>query len=435
MEQDEGFARRALQLLDEEPDWPSLVNIQRAVADGRRLERRRTAVRVSAATVAVGLVAGGVGAAVALGSRTGPDLIAVPPTGPAPVGPSAAASVAAQAPPAPTSCTVNLLPVPKGAKTVRMMGGDPSGRYLVGSAIDGAGHYHALLWTDGDLRVLDDATADVDGIAVNASGTVAWSAGPSAYEYRDGKVSPLPAANGYRVMRIDPAGDVYALDERDVYRGPPASGAPGTKPGNGAQRLLTVSAGGSSSVRDLQQDDTLGPAAVLALDDDGTAVGLAAVGSGPIGNGNSHAAVWHAGTMSVLTPPDAGYAARPAAIADGWVGGESWSLTVRTPDAKTGSLPGTGVRWNLRTGAAERISGLSTVSDINRYGWAVGRAPDGRSVAAFGDRVVRLPDPAGADPNVATGSMVTTVSDDGRVVGGEAFLRADGPTPVRWTCD
>lgn len=438
MEQDEGFARRALQLLDEEPDWPSLVDIQRAVADGRRLERRRTAVRVGAATVAVGLLAGGVGAAVGLGNRTGPDLVAVPPTGPASVDPSAAASVAAQAPPAPTSCTVNLLPVPKGAASTVVSGGDPSGRYLVGHSSDAAGRQHPLLWTDGELRTLDPTGADgnIIGMAVNASGTVAWTAAQSpdgtggyhVYEYRDGKVSRLDAADGYRVVRVDPAGDIYALD---VYLGAPASGGAGTTPDSASHRLLTLSAGGSSSVRDLQQDDTLGPAAVLAVADDGTAVGLAAVGSGPIGYGNSHAAVWHAGTMTVLVPPNAGYAARPTAIAAGWVGGSSWPLASPAPN-QTSEEPATGVRWNTRTGAAERISGIYRIEDINQYGWAVGEASDMHPVAVLGEHVITLPLPGGANPIT---SSARTVSDDGRVIGGQVSVPKDEATAVRWTCD
>jgi hypothetical protein len=176
-----------------------------------------------------------------------------------------------------------------------------------------------------------------------------------------------------------------------------------------------------------------GKANRAAVDDDGTAVGLAAVGSGPIGYGNSHVAVWRAGTMTVLVPPDAGYAARPTAIADGWIGGPSWPLTSQTPNPKAEYESGTAARWNPRTGAAERIPGMLDVQGMNRYGWAVGQGagPDPHPVAALGDRVLTLPTPAGADP---VGSAAVTVSDDGRVIGGQVPMPGT-VTAVRWTCD
>jgi len=51
-------------------------------------------------------------------------------------------------------------------------------------------------------------------------------------------------------------------------------------------------------------------------------------------------------------------------------------------------------------------------------------------VAVLGDHVLTLPLPAGAD---AKGSNAMTVSDDGQVIGGEAFLNGTA-TAVRWVC-
>jgi uncharacterized membrane protein len=426
MEQDEEYARRALRLLDEELDWPSLVDIDRALADGRRRERRHTAMRVGAATVAVGLVAGGLA-----GTVVKPQ--AAPPSGGVSVEPSGIAAVAEQAPPAPTSCAAHPLPVPPGYHSTIVMGGDPTGRYLVGSSIDAGGRYHPLLWTDGAPRMLDPAGTgfEVDGIAVNASGAVAWSAGQAVFAYRDGKVSPVDAAKGYTVMHIDPVGDIYVTDGAGLK----------TKPGAAPQRLLSVPAAGSGSARELQRVDTR-QAVVLTVDDDGTAAGLTAVGSGPLSYGNSHATVWRDGTMTVLAPPYAGNAARPTASADGWIGGLSWPVPSQAPSVapnpaptpiqdQTPDVSGIAVRWNLRTGTTEQLPGIHDVKGINRYGWVVGVTRDGRPVAVLGDRVVTLPLPPGAEPK---GSIATTVSDDGRVIGGEAPMR-DTVTAVRWTCD
>jgi hypothetical protein len=429
MERDEGYARRALRLLDEEPDWPSLVDIDRAIADGRRRERRNAALRVGATTVAVGLVVGGLAGAVAPPHAGGPGLAAVPSSGVAAHDPSTAASVAEQAPPAPTGCAVHLLPAPEGFRSAVVMGADPTGRYLVGTSVDAGGRYHALLWTDGVPRLLDPTGTDttIDGIAVNSSGIVAWSGGQPAgdgytfhvYLYREGKVSRVDAAQGSVVIHVNPAGDILTLD----------GGAPRAKPGSGPQRLLSVPAGAPATLREVQRVESL-RAAVLAVDDDGTAVGLAAGGSGPLDYGDSHAAVWRDGTMTVLNPPDAGYAARPTATADGWIGGLSWPAASPAPNYLPDEL-GTGVRWNLRTGAAEPVPGVRDIKGINRYGWTVGTTEDSHPVAALGDRVLALPLPAGADP---IGSAAATVSDDGRTIGGLVVVN-DRPTAVRWTCD
>jgi hypothetical protein len=128
------------------------------------------------------------------------------------------------------------------------MGGDPGGRYLVGRSFGPDGHYHPLLWTDGRLTVLDatGTDAEVDGISVNSSGVVAWSSGQSAgngyayhtYVYDAGKVTRVAAADGYHVLRVDEAGDLYGIDEA-------SAGGVGAGPGNGKVLLLTVPARGT----------------------------------------------------------------------------------------------------------------------------------------------------------------------------------------------
>jgi hypothetical protein len=415
MDEDEGYARRALRLLDEEPASPSLVDIPRAVAEGRRRVRRRTLLRTGSAAVVVGLVAGGLAGTVAHRQARAPGLSAVPPGG------AAAASVAAQAPEPPTGCAAEVLPAPGKHHGIVVIGGDPTGRYLVGRSFSPDGRYHPLLWTDGKLLELDRTGTDqeVDGIAVNSAGTVAWSS-DHVYRYRDGKVEPVAAADGYRVMTLDAAGDLYALRQEPI-----AVTAP-----HPALRLLTVPAHGAPTVRDLQAEDPHGRGFVLAVGQDGTAVGNAAVGTGPLTTGASHAAAWRSGGgLTMLTPPDPADAARPTAAAGNWVGGAAWSTT--GPPDTADLLNATGVRWNLATGAAEAVSGIADVLGINRYGWLVGEDAHARPVAVLGDHLLPLPSPAGTD---GIGTLVYTVSDDGRVIGGQAS-RADSVVAVWWTCN
>lgn len=398
MSEEQDYARRALRLLDEEPDWPSIVDLDRAVVEGRRQVRRRTAVRITAAAVAVGLAAGGAAGTVAH-RHAGTPLSG---------GPQASASVAVQAPTAPSACVAHLLPVPKGHQGIVVMGGDPDGRYLVGRSVDASGRHHPLLWTDGTLRDLDPVgtVSEVDGIAVNSSGTVAWSSGRT-WLYRGGNVTPLTAADGYRVMRLDPAGGLLAVD--------------------GRLRLLSLPAGGAPAVRDLQALDPIGTGTVFAVGADGTAVGRAVTGTSA--QQATRGAVWRAdGSFALLPVPGQDNAARPMAVAGDWAGGSSW--TVPSPEPTNASDPANGVRWNLTTGNAEKVPGIARVEGVNRYGWLVGEDSHTVPVAVLGDHVVHLPVPAGAEP---IGSMAVTVSDDGRVVGGQVSL-PDTVAAARWTC-
>jgi hypothetical protein len=114
MDQDEQLARRTLLVLDEEPDTPSTVDVHRALAEGRRRTRRRTVVRAAAFAMTTGLVAGAsLGVAVHRHHPDGGVAEVVPSILPY-VSPSV--SQAAQAPPAPTTCAVHVLPARRGTR-------------------------------------------------------------------------------------------------------------------------------------------------------------------------------------------------------------------------------------------------------------------------------------------------------------------------------
>jgi len=421
MDLDELAARRTLLVLDEEPDAPSTVDVHRAVLDGRRRTRRHRLVRAAAFAMVLGLVAGAaLGVAVHRNRPDGGLATVVPPDTPS-VNPSV--SVAAQAPPAPASCAAQVLPYPHGHRGIVVMGGDPSGRYLVGRSFGPDGYYHPLLWTDGQLTQLDTkgTDAEVDGISVNSSGVVAWSNGQSqgngyvyrTYRYAAGKVTEVAAGKGFRLMRIDESGTVYEI----------SSQGPGPGPADGRVKLLTVPMNGAPSTRDLQATDTQGTPAVYGVGPDGTAIGVAASPKLPLGSGPSIGAYWRpGGPLALLVPPPSATATRPVAISGSWVAGTVWPAADRTG----------AVRWNLDTGTADVVEEVPEVEGINRYGWVVGEDAAYRPVALLGDRLIRLPVPPGTQDGEA-GTMAMTVSSDGRVIGGQASF-TDSVVAVWWTC-
>ncbi len=419
MDLDEQAARRTLLVLDEEPETPSTVDVRRAVLDGRRRTRRRALVRAGALAMAVGLLAGAALGVVAHQSPPGGGAATVMPSLAPSVTPSA--SQAAQAPPAPASCAVQRLPAPPGHQGVIVMGGDPSGRYLVGRSFGTDGNYHPLLWTDGALLQLDTkgTDAEVDGISVNSSGVVAWSAGQSSgdgyvyrtYRYAAGKVTELAAAKGFRVLRVDGSGTVYGIDEASAD-------------GTGHVRLVTVPVTGSPGVRDLQRTDTQGTPSVYDVGGDGTAVGVAANPKDAPGSAPSVGVYWRPGGPLAPLPVPSGAAngTRPVAIAGSWIAGLTRPETDRTG----------GVRWNLDTGTVDLVEDVPTIEAINRYGWVVGEDARAQPVALLGDRLIRLPVPPGTVSGGA-GAMAMTVSADGRVIGGQTSL-PESVVAVRWTC-
>jgi hypothetical protein len=399
-----------LSRLDPEPPQPSTVDIQRILAGARRRKQIRTVARRTAVAMLAGALAG-TGVAVAA-PRTPHPVPYVIDQGPSP-------SELAQQPPPPSACAVHFLPAPDGLRNADVLGLDPTGRYAVGRGADTAGRYHPLLWTDGVPKVLESQGIDgtLDGIVVNQAGAVAWSGSNQGrrgtWHYRDGAITPVPPAFGYVVKAIDAQGGIYAVDQ-----GPEANH-------KWHARLLAVPADGPATVRDLQAADTAGAGLVLAVDTDGTAVGLADTGKLPLTKGPSQAAVWPPdGGMRLLTLPPGFGAAAAAVVSGGRIGGTAW----HRPDQQDPTDQPVVVAWDDGASPPRPPVMLPEIFAINRYGWLVGADPDRHPVLVAGDQVLRLPVPLGELVTTVTG-----ISTDGRVIVGQQG-QGGKSLPLRWIC-
>ncbi|MFK3981165.1 hypothetical protein ACI2K4_12390 [Micromonospora sp. NPDC050397] len=464
---DDETARLLLEILAEEPPPPSRVDVTTLVRVGRQKARFRRLVGIGgAAVVTVGALAV-VPVAVDVATRERPAPVPVQAmTGgaaePARTAPTTDGSTDRRA--EPTSCQPIELPVP--ANTVRstVLGGDPSGRYLVGTATDQRRRSQVLRWDEGRLEVLDLPVVDPVHLVVNSRGDVAGDArsmkGPAEqvvpWLYRDGKFFLLPhsGATTVSVAGINERGDVLGLlrtfgmfavprvpESKSEPRGnplPPALPDPLTTrnssdvPGKRPPMLQPVIWSGEweGTARLLDVPDKLTVLAVQGIDDDGTVVGTGEPVEPSRGDRSegppSRGMVWAPdGTVRELSAPaGAGPGTIARSIRGGWVVGSYQSATE----------PAVGARWNLRTGEV-RPAALKYVTSVNRAGWVAGYVLDGTSGQAptvvFGERMLTLPMPAGYGRS--QGDPITvTISDDGRQIG--AALWRKEPAAFRWTC-
>jgi hypothetical protein len=381
--------------------------------DGAAERRRRTRVGWI-----IAIAAGIVTAAVPLA------LIARMPARPATAPPNAAYSAdpayGKSTAVAPTSCTVDALPMPEGHHVGSATAIDPSGRYIVlQSAVErlttptrvslpapdtGSGSATSL-WVNGALRHLDVPGKATD---VNASGVVVGSAATGPWILRDGHASKLPGVT---------AGSADAINSTGMVAG--------------TQLLSTATPSMSQPVvwRSPDADpidlpippDTFRSTA-YDIDDDGTVVGVIDMGT-PNGKA-SYAHVWFPdGTgRDLLTPPDSGLI-NPVAfsIRNGWVAGAA-----NQPAIGSEKPPMVvGLRWNLRTGDALVLPPVSGAK-INRQGWIIGQGA-GHGLLVTDTGTVQLPD---LGPSAAYQTLAKGVNDDGRMIVGESNSR-----PVLWRCE
>lgn len=120
-----------------------------------------------------------------------------------------------------SACTVEALPLPSGIDHAEVVTGDPSGRYLLGQDLLGAGATSKfLLWQDGAVSEFPRTPSDkfFHPFDVNESGQVAGSAYRAdrerAYLYADGEYTELPAPDGLdhtRAMGINEGGDLVGV--------------------------------------------------------------------------------------------------------------------------------------------------------------------------------------------------------------------------------
>jgi hypothetical protein len=402
---DDDTAGLILRQLDDDPGTPTTVDVARAVADGRRRHRARRVGGYAAAAGATALLLVGVSAAA--GRWLGPA--------PSPAG--SAQQAPSKNPAAPTKCVLGLLPVPDGRKMALVTGGDPTGRFLLGrtypatSPPDGSMGLNVVIWDrlrpslvalPGDDQSLSDINSH--GVAVGSG----WGpSGTTSYFYRAGHVSKLPGGDG---------ADVRAINDASA-----AVGSRGEKP------VLWRSVDQAPVVLPLPSGAATG--AAFDIDEDGTVIGVVGTDTKAqrpyvwLPNGDGHDLPLPSG---IPAPTDKSGAARrgvPTAsafnIRFGWV---------------SGRVNGTAVRWNLRTGETRTFPKLGLrADDINRYGWQIGIDANGIARLLADPGTVVLPELA---PHQPTGlsNIPTTLSDDGKVIGGQSDDKDDVIHAVVWTC-
>lgn len=421
-----------LRALDEEPPTPSRVDVERAIADGRRRRTRRGVGYAGAATLTVAAV---VGASMVVGGlstddRPNADATDTTDTTAAAGTPKAAYTIPGIAdwqPPAatpPTTCTLEQLPVPDNEPMALTSGADPSGRYIVGRTYPEGGGYRSVIWQDGQATAVD-LPGDVEELLVdvNSAGTaVGWSypddasteSDPIPYVYSGGQVTPLPGV---------PTGNAEAINDAGAIAGT-AEDVPLVWPSATAEPIR------------LPLPDGAKKAKVMGLDEDGTVVGVV---------GDATPYVWLAdGTHHALPMPDLG--GEPAdsgmvfTVRNGWAIG--WVSTEDSPNA-SGISPAAGdgdqpraVRWNIGTGEVsvhdDTLNG--PVAGVNAHGWMVGVSKERRAVLVTDAGTVALPELAPHDPGLLT-NIPSWVSDDGSLITGQSDDATDTIQPVVWRCE
>jgi hypothetical protein len=404
MHLDEESARWVLGRLDGEPDTPSGVDVHRAVTDGRRRRRaRRVGGYAATAVVTVLVLVGGAGAA---DGWLGPQ--ASPATSQAPGSPDPTEPAVAPPPQAPTKCQISELLLPDGREMALVTGADPTGRFLLGRTYPDSdpgrsGEYHVVVW-DGRkptlvlMKGMEQALNDVNtkGLAVGGSysrtSTTAWL-------YRNGTLSMLPGGDG---------AEAHAINDANV-----AVGVRNSKP------VIWPSVDRVPVELPLPAGANFGYAS--DIDEDGTVVGQ--VGS-----------KGEAGRPYLWLPNRSGQALRlPAPVPQPSRAPTAGAYTIRNGWV-TGNVNKTAVRWDLRTGEPRVFPQfLVQASTANRYGWQVGAGPTGRSLLLSDAGPVLLPDLV-AHKRGESANLPRTLSDDGRVIGGQADDRGGIIRAVVWTC-
>jgi len=100
----------------------------------------------------------------------------------------------------------------------------------------------------------------------------------------------------------------------------------------------------------------------------------------------------------------------------------------------TGRVYDSAVLWNLRTGETRLLPDFGVRADnINRYGWQIGINAKGRAQFLADAGPVMLPELTPHQPG-GLSNIPTTLSDDGKVIGGQSDDKDDVIHAVRWTC-
>ncbi|MEQ4301148.1 hypothetical protein ABNF97_07115 [Plantactinospora sp. B6F1] len=311
---------------------------------------------------------------------------------------SALAASAASLPP-PTPCTMQTLPAPVDTYRSDVVAIDPSGRYILGSAIvrQDTDTYTVLLWDQGQLTSFDPPASGGAPIDVNRYG-VAIGNGPTGvpsppWRYRDGRGELLPVADPAdhtTVVAINSRGDIVGM---------------ALTPTNQRYGLLWP-ASAPGTVRVI---DTPSPYSVITgFTDDGTIVGTTET---------MQVTSWlrtPSGVLRPLTGPDGETSVTVEAASGRWAVGHA------SQEGAPAAL-----RWDLRTGRYTVLDPQLAYeqADVNAYGTVLGGA-----LLQRGNTVLTLPSP---EPGDGVGGRA--LADNGTVAGFHNPHLPGGVRAVRWT--
>lgn len=399
--------RRAIALLSPlagEPTGPTRIDVARAMRDGRR---RRSTRWWASATAVVALTA-----TTAAGGTLAVTALDRPSPRPARPAPTAVPSISVAAPPAgPGNCTVTRLPT-NGVKKALVTAGDPTGRWLTGRTYPGnTGPSRPLIvWKDGTVAANpkvsggDQRLNDINsgGVAVGSS----FDPDETPFRYAEGEVTTLRGGAGEATALNDAGvmvGVLGELDDRRPVRWTSATAQPERLPL--PDRVLWGQA--------------------IDIDEEGNVLGTVGAAR-QIGTGY----LWLAdGTVRRMPLPKDGDRQAtefwPAAIRNGWVVGRA---AFETDESTTFEY----YRYSLATNRYEQLASEGGMpAKVAANGWIVGesRRPVITSDAGRTTMLPKYPDEA-ANPTY----LPSSISDDGRVVGGYVIGDDIQNQPLLWRC-
>lgn len=296
------------------------------------------------------------------------------------------------------TCTPAPLPAPAGTFSA-VLGGDPTGRYLVGSVTYPDERRTGALWQDGQFTEIDASSiqsiqidyhdVNSDGVVVGERMTDYSSFHTDAFTYQNGTFTFLPALNpgdSTQALGINSRGDIVGNSSGNGW-------TPVVWPADqpGTVRVLPMPAGHAGDGR------------ALGIDEDGSVVGYLS----PYPPGTPY--LWPAnGNPGPLPLPAGSQGGIAVAIQGGMVAG-----SVSDP-ATTATVP---ALWNLSAG------GVTSFSTVQGAAYAV----NSQGTLGVAGAVVHA---NGQVVPVASGALVTTVADTGEAAGS---TREFSGNAVRWT--
>lgn len=321
---------------------------------------------------------------------------------------------------APTRCEHSILRTPADARTSVVTGGDRSGRYLLTRSIRGANRTkQSTVWDNGEgtpvpLSGEDAVLHDINGRGIAVGGSYVHDK-LAAWVYRDRTVSRL-AGDGVSAL---------AINERNLVVGVRESADAVQRP------LVWRDLGGAAE--DLPLPAGAAGGKPTDVDDDSTIVGVVNLTVRDLGRGY----VWSPdGRHRQLPMPTIdgirAVAFWPTAIHDGIVDGIAGIDLNERERAMAPVL--LDLRSNEFTVLARDIAGPVG----NGRGWLAGDSAGSAVLIAGAERIVltALAPPVPADPATTHRRLprVTVLSDDARVIAGQATDASGATRAVVWRC-